>query len=38
VQARLGHTTPAITMALYVHPVEERDRAAAEHFGKLLQR
>ena len=24
VQSRLGHSTPAITMALYVHPVEDR--------------
>jgi integrase len=36
VQARLGHSTPAITMALYVHPVDERDRAAAERLGALL--
>lgn len=38
VQARLGHSTPAITMALYVHPVNERDRAAADHFGKIIKR
>jgi integrase len=38
VQARLGHSTPAITLALYVHPVVERDAEAAEHFGKLIQR
>jgi integrase len=37
-QARLGHSTPAITLALYVHPVEERDAEAAEHFGKLIER
>ena len=36
VQTRLGHSTPAITMALYVHPVDERDRAAAERLGALL--
>jgi integrase len=36
VQARLGHLTPAITLALYVHPVDERDAKAAEHFGKLI--
>ena len=36
VQARLGHSTPAITLALYVHPVEQRDQEAAEHFGKLI--
>lgn len=38
VQARLGHSSSAITMQLYVHPVEERDRAAADHFGTLLKR
>jgi len=37
-QARLGHSTPAITLALYVHPVEERDAEAAEHLGKLIER
>jgi integrase len=31
VQARLGHSTPAITLALYVHPVDERDAEAAAH-------
>jgi integrase len=38
VQSRLGHSTPAITMHLYVHAVEERDKEAAEHFGKLIER
>jgi integrase len=38
VQARLGHSTPAITMALYVHPTDEADRAAADHFGAVLKR
>ena len=38
VQSRLGHSTPAITMALYIHPVAERDRSAAEHFGSALTR
>jgi integrase len=37
-QARLGHSTPATTLALYVHPVEERDAEAAEHLGKLIER
>jgi integrase len=37
VQTRLGHSTPAITLALYVHPVDERDRAAADHFDKALK-
>ena len=36
VQARLGHANPAITMALYVHPVVEADEAAAAHFGSVL--
>lgn len=38
VQNRLGHSTPAITLALYVHPVAERDREAADHFGAILKR
>ncbi|MET4806797.1 tyrosine-type recombinase/integrase [Limibacillus sp. MBR-115] len=29
VQARLGHSTPSITMALYVHVDEQRDKEAA---------
>ena len=36
VQTRLGHSTPAITMALYVHPTEEADRSAADFLGSLL--
>jgi integrase len=38
VQARFGHSTPAITMSLYVHPAEEADRSAADHFGAILDR
>jgi integrase len=38
VQTRLGHSSPAITMSLYVHPAEEADRSAAEHFGAILER
>jgi integrase len=38
VQARLGHSTPAITMALYVHPVAEADREAAAQFDTFLPR
>jgi integrase len=38
VQARLGHSTPAITLSLYVHPVDERDAEAAEQLGKLIER
>ena len=36
VQARLGHS--AIRLQLYVHPVEQRDQEASEHFGKLIER
>jgi integrase len=32
VQNRLGHSTAAITMNLYVHGTEEADREAAAHF------
>jgi integrase len=38
VQTRLGHSTPAITLALYVHPTQERDQAAGEHLASLLKR
>jgi integrase len=38
VQARMGHSTPAITMALYVHPETEQDRAAANHFEDMIRR
>jgi integrase len=38
VQTRLGHSTPAITLALYVHPTKERDKAAGEQLGKLIKR
>jgi integrase len=38
VAARLGHSTPAIALALYVYPVDERDAETAEHFGKLIER
>jgi hypothetical protein len=27
-----------IPLALYVHPVDERDAEAAEHFGTLIRR
>jgi integrase len=37
VQTRLGHSTPAITLALYVHPSQERDQAAGEHLAGLLK-
>lgn len=38
VQMRLGHSTPAITLALYSHPVSERDVAAGEHLADLIMR
>jgi integrase len=38
VQNRLGHSTPAITLQLYVHPLHERDQAAADYLGDLLDR
>jgi integrase len=38
VQARLGYSTPAITLSLYTHAVDERDRAAADHFDQALKR
>ena len=32
VQTRLGHSTPAITLALYVHPVDQRrPQPTADH-------
>ena len=37
VQTRLGHSTPAITLALYVHPTAERNQAAGEHLAELLK-
>jgi integrase len=36
VQTRLGHSSPAITMQLYVHPTQEADRSAADFLGSLL--
>jgi len=38
VQTRLGHSTPAITLSLYVHPTAERDQAAGEQLAGLLKR
>jgi integrase len=38
VSARLGHSTPSITMQLYVHAVDERDAEAAAQLGKLIAR
>lgn len=33
---RLGHSSPAITMAFYSHGYEQKDRAAADGLGELL--
>jgi integrase len=38
IATRLGHSTPAITQALYVHPVAERDVESARHLGDFLKR
>jgi integrase len=38
VQGRLGHATPDITMALYVHNTPEAEDEAAEFFGQLINR
>ncbi len=32
-QARLGHSDPGLTLALYAQATSEGDRAAAEHLG-----
>ena len=37
VAGRLGHADPAITLRVYAHALEERDRAAAELLGRRLQ-
>jgi integrase len=36
IQTRLGHSTPNITMALYISPTVERDAAAAESLAALV--
>jgi len=38
VQARLGHSTPAITLSTYVHRTERRDTAAGEQLAALVER
>lgn len=35
-QARLGHSSPTITLALYTDKVDERDRAAGEALAGYL--
>lgn len=36
VAGRLGHTDPSMTLRVYSHALEERDRAAAAVMGSLL--
>jgi integrase len=36
VAARLGHANPSVTLAVYAHAVEARDRQAAEGLGRAL--
>jgi integrase len=37
VAGRLGHSDPSVTLRVYSHALEERDRAAADIMGRLLQ-
>jgi integrase len=36
VAARLGHADPSVTLRVYAHALEERDRDAAEGLGRAL--
>jgi integrase len=36
VAGRLGHSDPSITLRVYSHALEERDRAAADTMGRVL--
>ncbi len=36
VAGRLGHSDPSLTLRVYSHVIEERDRAAAEIMGQVL--
>ena len=36
VAERLGHTDPSLTLRVYAHVIEQRDRAAAEIMGQVL--
>jgi len=36
VAGRLGHADPSITLRVYSHVIEERDRAAAAIMGQVL--
>jgi integrase len=37
VAGRLGHSDPSVTLRVYSHALEERDRAAAEIMGNILR-
>ena len=36
VAGRLGHSDPSLTLRVYSHVIEERDRAAAAILGRVL--
>ena len=36
VAARLGHANPSVTLAVYAHAIEARDREAADGLGRAL--
>jgi integrase len=36
VASRLGHANPSVTLAVYAHAVEARDRDAADGLGRAL--
>ena len=36
VAGRLGHSDPSVTLRVYSHALEERDRAAADVIGRVL--
>jgi len=36
VAGRLGHSDPSVTLRVYSHALEERDRAAADIMGQVL--
>ena len=36
VAGRLGHSDPSMTLRVYAQVIEERDRAAADIFGRVL--
>jgi integrase len=38
VAGRLGHSDPSLTLRVYGHVIEERDRAAAAVMGQLLSK